>query len=132
MDVLAPRRDVENALTERTESLRQQGNALVRRPRSTSNTRAVSATAPAASASQARLATHTAGRRPQTRYGIKTQAKSDRSRRRIHPEALTPLLSVRHHAAPGFARRVSSTAGTMMARRWQAHQNVDVRSVAPA
>jgi len=43
----APQRDLENALTERTESLRQQGQrASSVGPRSTSNTRAVAITAP--------------------------------------------------------------------------------------
>ena len=47
MGVRAPQREVENALTERTESLRQQGQrASSIGPRSTSNTRALAATAP--------------------------------------------------------------------------------------
>jgi len=47
MGVGAPQRDLENALTERTESLRQQGQrASSVGPRSTSNTRAVAVTAP--------------------------------------------------------------------------------------
>jgi len=78
MDVLAPRRDVENALTERTESLRQQGQrASSVGPRSTSNTRAVSATAPAGVRRRKRASRPTqpekGGRKPA--YGIKTQGE---------------------------------------------------------
>ena len=47
MGVGAPQRDLENALTERTESLRQQGQrASSVGPRSTSNTRALATSAP--------------------------------------------------------------------------------------
>jgi len=47
MGVGAPQRDPENALTERRESLRQQGQRVSSvGPRSTSNTRAVAVTAP--------------------------------------------------------------------------------------
>ena len=76
---IAPQRDIENVLTERTESLRQQGQrASSVGPRSTSNTRAV-----ALSASNPGVKRRKRTSRPKqpekggrkSAYGIKTQGE---------------------------------------------------------
>jgi hypothetical protein len=86
LGVAAPQRDVEKALTERTEALRQQGqraSSVV--PRSTSNTRALPATAPNPGVRRRKRTSRPkqpekGGR--QSAYGIKTQGEE-----RLEPPA---------------------------------------------
>ena len=78
MGVGAPQRDHQNALTERTESLRQQGQrASSLGPRSTSNTRTVAVTAPNAGVKRRKRTSRPKqpekGRK--SSYGVKTQGE---------------------------------------------------------
>jgi hypothetical protein len=79
MGVGAPQRDHQNALTERTESLRQQGQrASSLGPRSTSNTRTVAVTAPNPGVKRRKRTSRPKQPEKGSRkssYGIKTQAE---------------------------------------------------------